>query len=194
MLSADTLVHLLELYGYLFLFVIAVVEGPIVTIIGAFLASLNFFNVFVVYAVAAGGDLFGDLVYYAIGRLGRTGALSGARHILGLADAELERFERYIARHGPKILIVAKYTQTGLLALPASGAARMPIGRFLFYNALATLPKTLILVVVGYFFGYAYRSIDGYFAKASVLIFAMLCIAAAYMLVHRHLRIKYDAR
>jgi membrane protein DedA with SNARE-associated domain len=61
MLAPDDVVRLLEQYGYVFLFLIAVGEGPIITIVGAFLASQGYFNVFAVYAVIASGDLTGDL-------------------------------------------------------------------------------------------------------------------------------------
>ena len=187
MLSPDTIVHLLEQYGYLFLFLIAVVEGPIITIIGAFLASQGYFNIVAVYLIVSGGDLFGDLIYYAIGRIGRTGALAGLRQWLGMTGEHFEQLERYIEKHGVKILFFAKYTQTGFLALPASGAARMPIGKFLWYNTLGTLPKSLVLVLIGYFFGYAYNSINGYFGKISLLFFGVLLLGGAYLVLRRYL-------
>jgi|SRR5665213_3605831 len=192
MISPDTAIHLLEQFGYFFLFLIAIVEGPIVTIIGAFLASQGYFNVFAVFAVVTVGDLFGEFLLYGFGRLGRTGALASVRRYLGMTGERFVRLERYVDKHGVKILFVAKYTQTGLLALPASGAARMPLGKFLFYNTLATLPKSLVLVLVGYFFGYAYNRIDGYLAKASLVMFGLLCVAAAYLALRRYLRANLD--
>lgn len=191
MLPPDIIVHLLEQYGYLVLFFVAVIEGPIITIIGAFLASQGYFNIFAVYAVVVAGDLAGDIFYYGIGRLGRTGALEDMRRSLGVTGEDFAPLERYIQLHGAKILLFAKYTQTGFLALPASGAARMPVGKFLWYNALGTIPKSLVLAFVGYFFGYAYYRINGYFAKASLLVIGILCIAGAYLWLRRHLRIKY---
>lgn len=194
MLTTNTIIHLIEEYGYLFLFFIAIAEGPIITIIGAFLASLGFFNIFAVYAVVVAGDLSGDLAYYYMGRFGRTGALAGVRRFFEMTDDDLARIERYIQRHGAKILLFAKFTQTGFLALPASGAARMPVSKFVWYNALGTLPKSLVLMVIGYFFGYAYNRIDGYFMKASLLIIGLLGIVGTYMWLHRYLRVNYDER
>ena len=194
MLRLDTIVQLLEHYGYVFLFIIAVIEGPIVTIIGAFLAGLGYFNIFAVYVVVSVGDLSGDVLYYAVGRLGRIGAFAGLRRALGMTGERFARMEPYIARHGGKILLFAKYTQTGFMALPASGAARMPMGKFLWYNTLGTIPKSLVLVIVGFFFGYAYVRIDGYFAKASMVMVAIVCIASAYILLSRYLRTIADER
>jgi membrane protein DedA with SNARE-associated domain len=194
MLRLDTIVQLLEHYGYVFLFIIAVIEGPIVTIIGAFLAGLGYFNIFAVYVVVSVGDLSGDVLYYAVGRLGRIGAFAGLRRALGMTGERFARMEQYIERHGGKILLFAKYTQTGFMALPASGAARMPMGKFLWYNTLGTIPKSLVLVIVGFFFGYAYVRIDGYFAKASMVMVAIVCIASAYILLSRYLRTIADER
>jgi len=194
MLRLDTIVQLLEHYGYVFLFIIAVIEGPIVTIIGAFLAGLGYFNIFAVYVVVSVGDLSGDVLYYAVGRLGRIGAFAGLRRALGMTGERFARMEQYIERHGGKILLFAKYTQTGFMALPAYGAARMPMGKFLWYNTLGTIPKSLVLVIVGFFFGYAYVRIDGYFAKASMVMVAIVCIASAYILLSRYLRTIADER
>jgi membrane protein DedA with SNARE-associated domain len=188
MLPLHTVVQLLEHYGYILLFVIAVIEGPIITIVGAFLAGLGYFNIFAVFAVVSAGDLFGDILYYALGRLGTINALAGLRRALGITTERLAQMKQYIERHGAKILLFAKFTQTGILALPASGAARMPFGQFLWINILGTLPKSLVLVLVGFFFGYAYERIDGYFAKASLVIAGLVCIAGAYALLSRYLR------
>ena len=194
MIPPNEIVRLLEEYGYLFLFVSAVVEGPIVTIVGAFLASQGYFNVFAVYAVVVSGDLTGDLLFYAIGRFGRNGSFARMRNALGMTGERFLSLERYVQEHGVQMLLLAKFTQIGFLILPASGAARMPVGKFIWYNVLATLPKSFALLVVGYFFGYAYIRIDGYFAKASLLVFGTFCLAGVYLIVRHYVRTHYEGR
>lgn len=191
MMSPDTAVFLLERYGYLFLFLIALVEGPIITIIGAFLASQGYFNIYVVTVIVTVGDLSGECLLYGLGRLGRIGAFASLRRRLGMTGERFARFERYVAQHGIKILFLAKYTQTGLLALPAAGAARMPLTTFVLYNTLATIPKTLALVITGYFFGYAYHRIDSYMAKAALIGFSAIVVTGAYLFVRRFFRARY---
>src|SRR5476649_724403 len=153
MLAPDDIVRLLEQYGYVFLFLIAVGEGPIITIVGAFLASQGYFNIFAVYGLVASGDLTGDLLYYAIGRFGRTKLLGGFLNSLGMTGEHFLRLEDYVQQHGTKMLFLAKFTQAGFLVLPASGAGRMPLAKFVWYNVLGTLPKSLVLLLLGYFFG-----------------------------------------
>ncbi|HEX3808828.1 MAG TPA: DedA family protein [Rhizomicrobium sp.] len=172
---------LLREYGYLILFVLSVAEGPITTVLGAFLSAQNYFNVFIVYGVVVTGDLAGDLLYYAAGRFGRTHLLERFDRVTGLTPERLAWLENYFERNGAKAIIFAKYTQTGFIALPASGAARMPLPAFLFYNLAGTLPKSLALVLIGYFFGEAYNQIDSYIAKISVLVFLGACLFCAYV-------------
>jgi membrane protein DedA with SNARE-associated domain len=194
MLSPDFIHHLLAQYGYLVLFLVVVAEGPIATIIGAFVASQGYFDIYVVYAIAVVGDLFGDLAYYGIGRLGRVGTPARIWPLLGITEDRLARAARYFERHGAKMLFFAKYTQTGIVILPASGAARMPVGKFLWYNLLGTLPKAIALLLIGYFFGYAYNSIDNDLTRASFLLAGTLCLTGLYLLVRHYFRVSYDNR
>src|SRR5665213_1956806 len=108
MMAPHTIVDLLEQYGYIALFLIAVFEGPIITIIGAFLASQGYFEILAVYVAVTAADLSGDLIYYGVGRAGWR-----AGRFLHKPPADFARVERYIAQHGAKVLLVAKYTQTG---------------------------------------------------------------------------------
>jgi membrane protein DedA with SNARE-associated domain len=194
MLPPDTTVSLLHQFGYVFLFLIAIVEGPIVTIIGAFLASQGYFNVFVVYLMVTLGDLCGDLLYYCVGRFSRAPRIASICRSMGIEGPQFDQLEQYIERHGPKLLFLAKWTQLGFLALPAAGAARMPVAKFLWCNALGTIPKSFALIVVGYFFGYAYNRIDGYLAKASLIGLAICCVAIILILLRRIAPARYDER
>lgn len=194
MLAPDLVEHLLHQYGYAILFLAVVVEGPMATIVGAFVASQGYLDIYVTYAIAAAGDLFSDLLYYGIGRVSRMDWLARLLHPLGITAERHALAAHYFDRHGAKMLLFAKYTQTGLLILPASGAARMPVGRFLRYSAVGALPKTLLLVLVGDFFGYAYRRIDHDLVRASLLLFAGLCLAGTYVLIRHRLRVRYEDR
>jgi membrane protein DedA with SNARE-associated domain len=60
--TLDTAIHILQTDGLLLLFPLAVVEGPIVTVIAAYLASLGYLNIFAVFAVVVAADLVGDSI------------------------------------------------------------------------------------------------------------------------------------
>ena len=69
--TLDVMLVLLQQYGYFLLFPLAVIEGPMITIIAALLAAQGYFNIFAVYGVVVVGDLVGDLFHYAPGRWGK---------------------------------------------------------------------------------------------------------------------------
>ena len=39
-----------------------IIEGPIITVIGAFLASLGFFNIGIIFFLSLLGDIVGDII------------------------------------------------------------------------------------------------------------------------------------
>jgi len=172
-------------YGYAVMLPIAIVEGPIVTIIGAFLAAHGLLNVYLVYLVSLAGDMLGDLLYYAIGRWGRNSFLMGWIRFFGVNEKRIEKLEKHFEKHSGKTLVVGKITHgVGSIVLLAAGAAKMPLWRFMWVNFVASLPKSLLFVLIGYFFGAAYVKIGVYLdntAKATVI--AAIALVVIYFII-----------
>lgn len=178
-------------HGYAALLLAAIVEGPIATVIGAFLASQGLLDAVLVYAVAVAGDLIGDCICYGIGRSGwialRRTSMGGSQQ-----DGSKHRWRRFLTlarrlkTHAGRMLLFGKLTHSaGFLVLLTAGAVRIPVTAFLGYNLLGTLPKSALFMVIGYFFGTAYTEIDSYLAIASCLIFAAICLGAGMWLRKR---------
>ena len=177
----SALSHFLVVLGpftYALLFPLAIAEGPLVTIVAGYLASRGYVDPFLVFAVVVSADLTGDLVLYGAGRWSRRGANVRWGRYLGITRENLELVEHHFRRHGGKTLLAGKAAQlVGALILFAAGAARMRPRRFLAFNVLATVPKSLILVLFGYFFG---RAIG---RAASALDYATVAFGGAVVLV-----------
>ncbi len=177
MTTLDWMSSAITSYGYAALFLASIVEGPIATVIGAFLASQGLLQVGIVYAIAVSGDLVGDLLFYGVGRSGRIlgqcwRSPSGARQ-----QRRLAVLQAYLHSHAGRTLLAGKITHAaGFLVLLAAGAARVPVARFLGFNLLGTLPKTALLVLIGYFAGVAYHRIDTYLWIASVVVFLLISL------------------
>ncbi|WP_372839498.1 DedA family protein [Phaeovulum sp.] len=184
MIGAEGVLVLLKLHGLSLLAPLAVLEGPIVTVIAAYLASLAFFDVWLVYVVVVVADLVGDSIFYALGRRG-PGLLSPRwRNRFGVTDARLGALKGHFHNQGGRTLVVGKLTHSaGMVVLLAAGAARMPFWRFLGFNLIATLPKSLVFVIIGYTLGRAYTAIDGWIFRASfaLLVLSLVAIAAWYL-------------
>ncbi len=185
MIQPDQIIEVVRAHGLMFLFPVAVLEGPIVTVIAAWLARAGYFDVFAVYGVCVLADLVGDVMLYALGRRGPH-LPERWRRRLGLGGDRLQKLEAHFRDRGPGTLLFGKVTHSaGFAVLLAAGASRMPFGRFLLYNVLATLPKVLLFVLIGYSFGAAYAAIDTYIFRASLVLMALLVVAGGFWLLHR---------
>ena len=69
----------------------------------------------------------------------------------------------------------------------------MPFGRFLLYNLIGTVPKSLLFLLIGYTLGAAYASIDSWIARASILIGAVLLSRGALLVRPPAAGMKRDA-
>ena len=66
----------------------------------------------------------------------------------------------YADRGGPTLLFGKLTHTTGLPIMLAAGMARMPFGAYLMWNLVGTLPKTAVLLAVGWFLGQAMGSME----------------------------------
>src|SRR6185369_16529018 len=145
MFGLDHVVQLLIQYKYLFLFPIAVVEGPIISIISGFLVSTHILNPFITYGVLVSGDIVGDSAYYVLGRYGGERFIIRWGHYFGADSKTLSRAKETLTRHGSKLYVFGKVQGLGSVILMAAGAARMPFLRYIMINTLITFVKTLTL-------------------------------------------------
>jgi membrane protein DedA with SNARE-associated domain len=187
MTTLDAMIALIQSDGLLILFPIAVVEGPIITVIAAYAASLGYLNLPAVFCVVVAADLLGDAVLYLLGHSWHQLTLRGWTPRFGVNEERLLILEEHFKRHGPKTLLVGKLTHSaGFLVLLAGGASRMPFGAFIWYNFLGTLLKSSFFIVLGYAFGYAYNQIDSYIFRISTIILFIAVLAGVYWLSRKN--------
>jgi membrane protein DedA with SNARE-associated domain len=184
--TLDGALHLLQAHGLWLLFPLATVEGPIVTVLAAYLARLGHMNLFLIYWIVVAADLFGDAVFYWVGRLGHGSVPERWRHRLGLDAARQAALEEHFRQAGGRTLIIGKLTHAaGLIVILSAGSAQMPFGKFMLYSTIGTLPKSLFFVVLGYSLGAAYAAIDSWIFRATVVVFAAMLIGGLLWLLHR---------
>ena len=178
---------LIILYGYVVILPAAIIEGPIITVLAAFLAAQGYFNIFVVYAIVVIGDVIGDFMYYCIGRFGASFANTKFAQKIGITHAHIEKLHNHFKTNSGKTLLFGKWTHSmGLFVLTGAGVAKMPIGKFLWYNFLGTLPKSLLFLLIGYYVGYAYQMIDSYIAKGAFIMAILITLGViVYMIRNR---------
>jgi len=164
--------------GYLLMFIAMVVEGPIITSAAAFACALGYFNIVIVFILSVLGDLAGDYIYYGVGYFGRVAFVEKYGHRVGLTEERLKRMERLIREHPKKTLTAIKLAP--LLPAPGLmmiGAVRMPVRRYTWLTLLVALPKTLLFVTLGYYFGAAYDRFSAVFQNGEYFLLAGIVLA-----------------
>jgi membrane protein DedA with SNARE-associated domain len=170
-MDGQIIIQFLSDYGYWIALPLMTIEGPIVTLIAAFMASMGVFNIYIIFLLSMLGDVLGDIIFYW---LGRKGGMHFVRHIgkyIGITEKLVVKMEKFFARHGGKTIFAVKST-TGLCwaTFIAAGIVKMPFRKFVGYSVLGGLVWSGFLVIVGYFFGYLYEQIVEYINYAGLII------------------------
>ncbi|WP_369790520.1 DedA family protein [Rouxiella sp. WC2420] len=177
MFDLQSIEELVREYGLLLLAPLAVIEGPIVTVIAAYAARLGYFSLPAVCIIVILADLIGDAGYYCLGRwaIQSNGEPPKWLSFLGLNKARLATVVASFDKHGGRLLVIGKLTHSaGAVVLVASGMARMRFSHFIFYNAVAQVPKSLFFVAIGWSFGHVIGQVDHWIAYLSVGMLLLL--------------------
>ena len=185
------LAPILTKYGYFALFGIIGVEsfgvpapGQSILIAASVYAGLGRMNVALVALVAFLAATIGDNVGFAIGRFGGRRLVKRGGRYVGLTEQRIDRLEHTFAKHGPKLVVVARFVDglrqfNGVL----SGMAGMRWKTFLFYNAVGAALWVGLWVVIGRLagrhIGAVYHQIQRYqwwFVGLLVLIVGLLVL------------------
>jgi len=187
-LSLDQIFNIIVEYRYLLFFPAAVVEGPIVTIIAGFLVGQDMMNFAIVYVIAVAGDVAGDVLHYAIGRWGRQSLIDKWGKYFGITTARIKSFDKHFKNHSSKTLLLGKLAHgVGGVILAAAGASKVPLKKFIFYNTIGSIPKSLLLILIGFYFGQAFYRINKYLDYFAFSTFALgVLLLLVYMGVLRY--------
>jgi membrane protein DedA with SNARE-associated domain len=186
-MATATVIGWLLQYRYAILFPLVIIEGPIVTVLAGFLASLGQMNFWICFPLVVVGDVIGDVFMYAQGRWGGKPAVEKWGHHFGIKPEIIGRLEEHFKKHPGKTLIFGKISHFfGGPVLIAAGMARVKISQFLWFNILGTIPKSLFLLLVGFYFGEAYARFDKFltfagWAAASLVVLGI----AVYFIVSK---------
>lgn len=184
--NLDAVMALIQGYGLWILAPFAIIEGPIATVLAAYLAHEGYMNLTSVFAVCVAGDLIGDALLYLVGRYGAGRLPVGITQRLGMTEARKLAMTQHFNVKGGRTLMFAKITHSaGLPILIASGMAKMNGTLYMWYNLMGTLPKTAILVLIGYYFGAAYGLIDTYIYRISLVLLVLLFLGGSYYIWRR---------
>ena len=136
-------------------------------------------NVILVTLFGTVGATLGALVAYAIGKYGGRPVIERWGRYLGITPADLDRADDFFARHGNAAAFFGRMVPViRSLVSFAAGIAHMPLGRFVVFTFLGSLPWTLLLVVSGVVMGANWEEIGGILKRFEYLVLAILAVIA----------------
>lgn len=173
----------LEAFKYPLVFLLAIVEGPMVMVASGMLYRLGAFNFLPIYFTLILGDFAADLGWYFVGKYGARKFIDKWGRYFSMTPEIVERLEKLFEQHHDKILFISKITMGfgfALATLMAAGMARVPLKRYALYNFLGGFVWTGILMSIGYFFGQIYSILDKGFRAAFVVFLIVFVLSLIY--------------
>lgn len=173
----NTLIGHTPIIKYGLLFIITVIEGPLITILAGWLSFLHNLNVWLAYSIVLVAELFADTLYYLLGYYGKEKIYRWFPKMFGGSREKIEEFEKMFHKHVGKSLIITKLSHVGgIPCLIAAGLARVSFAKFSFYNTIGTIPKISLLFFIGYFFGAAAGEINHYLEYGSFVVTIIVAV------------------
>lgn len=182
--SPTGLLEFLQTNGYAILLLIMILEGPIVTYIAAFTASLGVFNIYYIFILSLLGNLLGDLAAFYIGRIGNKVVIE--KYLSHwLKEKRIERIRNYLKNNPGKTIAVIKLTPP--LPVPGlilAGASEVSLRTFLIYSSIVSISYSLSMTLLGFYSGVAFGTISKYVKYIDFIIGgAVLLIIGIYFLI-----------
>ena len=171
----EWLIHVTQTAPFLVygvIFIIAMVEGPILTMLCGLLYKLGYFPFAAIFLTLIIGDLFGDTVWYFIGYYFGTPFVKRFGKYIGVHEEEIERVKIIFHKNKEKIIIISKLTNgmgLSLVVLLTTGIAKIPFIKYLYLNTIGETIWTGALFLIGYFFGHWYIQIDSWMGKIGLV-------------------------
>ena len=189
-MSPDALTHLIIEYRYAILIPLSFVEGPIVAFFAGTLASLGYFNIYVLGAFFLVRDILVDLGCYALGRfLGKKAFIHRFLHRIHISEEDIASTRKLWHHHPGKTMFFSKLSY-GVAAgfIVVAGMVEMPLNIFLLWGLLVAIMHYGTLLLLGYFFGVSFGgSIEAIFTNLQYVILGLVLIGTIYYFFKRYM-------
>jgi membrane protein DedA with SNARE-associated domain len=185
-----TIESLIQTYGYVAIFVGTFLEGETVLILSGLAAHQGYLQLPWVILAAFAGTLFGDQLYFYLGRWHSHGML--AKHPRW--QARVNKAQRLLERYRTMVIISFRFMYGLRTVTPfVIGMSRVPTIIFIMLNVVSAFAWALAMGVGGYFFGHALEIIIGDIKHYELEVLGVVVIIGAmlwFMHLYRRRRLK----
>jgi membrane protein DedA with SNARE-associated domain len=185
----DAISNLIGEYGYPAVFAAAFLEvifppipSEVIFPLVGFIAQnrgLGLENTIGMATVGALGSTVGAILIFLVSaRVGRTAILHFGKRVR-ISEQEIEKAEKWFEKYGSVAVFTARMIPgiREIISIPA-GISRMNIAKFVGYTFAGSLLWCIILTLVGYYLGEAWRNFSDQLSSAFTIITIILVAAA----------------
>jgi len=182
-----TLTQFLADYGYLAVFVGAVLEGETILVLAGFAAHQGYLSFPWVAAIALCGGALGDLVFFFLGR--RYGGTLLSRFPQWNSSAQ--RVNRLLLRYHAGVIVGVRFMYGLRIVGPiAIGMSEVPAWRFILFNLIGAAIWAPLIAGAGYLFGetlqWLFADFKRYEHAAILLIIGVALVFGLIRRLRRH--------
>lgn len=167
----STLQAYLQTHGYLIMFILMFIEGPIVAFVASFLAALGYFNIWIILPLFILGNQIPDILIFKLGGYLREKTIERYLNYFGLNNNKIHSIEINLHNNFIKTFILIKT----IPPLPApgillSGYMKIPFKKFFLIDFIFNIGYAIIFISLGYYSGLAANASLKYFQLGELLI------------------------
>lgn len=184
----ETIIMLIQNYGYAIVFLLTLLEGETVVALAGFAAEQGHLRLFPVIIVAILGASIGDQLFFYFGRLKGKRYLARRPHLTERVD----RIHLLLERHQSWIIFSSRFMYGFRMVIPiALGTSGVKASKFFLFNLAGAIVWGIFFSVGGYVFGGAIETFLGHVKRAEkFIIFGVLLgafIASAIVFLRRRI-------
>ncbi len=140
-------------------------------------------NWIAVLIIATAAAVAGSFIGYLIGAWGGRPLLDRWGRYVHIQPEDLDRADAWFRRYGDWAVLIGRLVPLvrALINYPA-GIARMPVGRFLLFSALGSLPWNAALLLGGYLLGENYRTLYDAVRPYELAIYVLVGVGFVWVL------------
>jgi membrane-associated protein len=174
--------------SYIVIFLLIFFEGPIVTYIASFAASLGYLDVYIIFILSSVIKIVTDAVPFFIGKYGKKKVIDKYFRKRKKKWPILEKLQHSIRNNPGKSLAFIKVVP--IIPVPAlimAGASGIPTKKFFLYSTIFSIILALAFTIAGYYTGQAYLAFTSYFKQVEIAILATAVIIFLIWLLFKYL-------
>lgn len=190
----DTLLQLMESYGYGAMFITMLLENanipiPSEVVLGfaGFLISQHIFDFWMTFAIACAAGVIGSIISYWLGSYGGRPLLLKYGKYIFFNEHKFTMAENMFNKYGGAAVLICRCLPgvRTFISFPA-GVARYPFWKFVIFTIIGTIPWTFLLVWAGSILGSHWRDLIQYNHVFLIAVVVICVIIAAFVFWKRH--------